>query len=58
MEPGNYAGTGYVMLNATISASHSNLMQEHGGRKPMHAELIGAEVLKTSLLSLKMEGSI
>ena len=55
MEPGNYAGTGYVMLNATISASHSNLTQEHGGRKPMHAELIGAEVLK-NLVTIPQDG--
>lgn len=48
-EPGNSPDNGYLMLNATISASESNLQAAHGGRKPLHAELIDSVVLADAI---------
>lgn len=39
-EPGNPADKNYILLDPTIQASESNLLQKHGDKKPPFAELI------------------
>jgi len=49
LEPGNNPQNGYVMLNAPLSASLSNLTTAHGGNRPPRAELLdeeGVELIK------------
>lgn len=53
LEPGNNPDNGYIMLNAPLSASKSNLEAKHGGKKPPRAELYND---KTQLCPLPQDG--
>lgn len=53
LEPGNDSKRGYLMLNAPLSSSKSNLLAVHGGKRPPRAELLDDSI---DLIAIPQDG--
>ena len=55
-EPGNDPKSGFLQLNAPLSASLSNLKGAHGGKRPPRAELLDGKKYSLTKISVPQDG--